>query len=269
MFVRRLTFVSLVVFTAVGASCSTSPASQPSAAPRPSPDAAPVWRVVDLGHALAETDPSWSGTPVFSYRTVATPAKDGYFAGAFSTEEHFGTHVDAPAHFSATGLTVDRLPADRLVRPGICVSVATHVAGHDDYQVTVEDLQAFEREHGAIPEGAFVFIATGWDARWPDPARYMNVRAGVKHFPGISAAAAKYLAGDRKVAGIGIDTASIDYGPSENFEAHRTTMPLGVYHVENATGLDVLPATGFTVVVAPIKIKGGSGGPARVFALLE
>lgn len=229
----------------------------------------PSSRVVDLGHALADTDPTWSGERVFSHSVVATFAKDGYAAGQFSTEEHFGTHVDAPAHFAATGLTVDRLPVDRLVRPGVTISVATQVGGNDDYRLTLADVQAFESAHGPIPEGAVVLVATGWDTRWPDASRYMNVRDGVKHFPGLSVDAARYLARDRKVAGIGIDTASIDYGPSQTFEAHQTTMPLGTYHIENAANLTTLPATGFTVVVAPIKIKDGSGGPARVFALLR
>ena len=121
----------------------------------------------------------------------------------------------------------------------------------------------------AIANGDIILIATGWDQRWPDPVRYRNEQNGVKHFPGLSVEAADYLARDRRVAAIGIDTPSIDYGPSADFAAHKTTMPLGVYHVENATGLTSLPPAGFTVVVAPIKIAGGSGGPTRVFALLK
>jgi len=225
-------------------------------------------RVIDLGHALAASDPSWDGTPAFSRTVDATFSANGYSAGRFATEEHFGTHVDAPAHFAADGLTVDRLAADRLVRPGVCIDVQSQVRGNEDYRVTRADIDAFEKAHGQIAEGTTVLIATGWDARWPDAARYMNTRAGVKHFPGLSVEAAMLLAHDRKVAAIGIDTPSVDYGPSEQFEAHRVTMAAGLYHVENAAGLTSLPATGFTVVVAPIKIQDGSGGPARVFALV-
>jgi kynurenine formamidase len=245
---------------ACAASCSgaASDARQSAAEPR----------VVDLGHALADTDPTWTGEKVFSRTVVATFAKDGYAAGSISTEEHFGTHVDAPAHFAADGLTVDRLPADKLVRPAVCLHIEPKVAADEDYRLTTADIQAFEREHGAIPAQSIVLVATGWDRRWPDQAKYMNVRAGVKHFPGLSVEATQLLARDRHVAAIGIDTGSIDYGPSEQFEAHKTSMPLGVYHIENAANLGDLPATGFTVVVAPIKIKDGSGGPTRVFALL-
>jgi len=245
--------VSLVLVTA----CAPAP-------PRPG-----AVRVIDLGHALDEADPTWSGTPVFTHATVATIAKDTYFAAKFSAEEHFGTHVDAPAHFAEQGLTVDRIPADRLVRPGIAVDVVANVRTDEDYRVTREDLEAFERGHGRIPEGSIVLIATGWDSRWPSAAQYMNVRGGKKHFPGLSVEAAAFLARERRVAAIGIDTPSVDYGLSEQFEAHRTSMPQDVYHVENATGLTSLPPKGFTVVVAPIKIKGGSGGPTRVFALVN
>ena len=157
---------------------------------------------------------------------------------------------------------------DRLVRPAVRIDVTAKVAADEDYRLAVEDIRAFESRHGRIAEGVLVLVATGWDSRWKDPARYMNVRNGVKHFPGISVEAATLLARDRKVAGIGIDSPSVDHGPSEHFETHRTTQPLNVYHIENAANLTALPATGFTVVVAPVNIAGGSGGPTRVFALL-
>ena len=219
-------------------------------------------RVVDLGHALAVTDPSWTGERVFQRKAEKG---EGYVGGTFSSDEHFGTHLDAPAHFGGAW-TVDRIPVDRLVRPGICINIAGRA---EDYQLTVADVKAFEAKNGAIPEGAIVMIATGWDSRWPDQKKYMNERAGVKHFPGIHPDAAAYLAKDRKVAGIGIDTPSVDYGPSATFETHHVTMPLNVFHIENAANLTTLPASGFTIVAAPIKLAGGSGGPTRVFALLR
>jgi kynurenine formamidase len=265
--VRLLTAPALAL-AAVGA-CGqpAEPTSSPAQAPAPA--AAPAPRVLDLGHALSVTDPTWSGQPTFTHTTTATFAKDTYFGARFSADEHFGTHVDAPAHFAAAGWTVDQIPADRLVRPGVCVNVAAQASANEDYRVTVDDLKAFERDHGAIPEGTVVFVATGWDARWPDAGRYMNTRAGAKHFPGLSVEAATYLARDRRVAAIGIDTPSIDYGLSTTFEAHRASQTENVYHIENATGLTSLPASGFTAIVAPIKIKGGSGGPTRVYALVK
>jgi kynurenine formamidase len=226
-------------------------------------------RLVDLGHPIAATDPSWEGTPAFQRVPSATFEKDGYAAGRITVEEHFGTHVDAPAHFAKGGWTVDQIPVDRLYRPGVRIDVSAKAAKDPDYRVTKADIVAFEAQHGPVPQGSVVLIATGWDRFWPDRARYMGEKNGVKHFPGLSAEADGYLARERQVAGIGIDTASIDYGPSTAFEAHRVSLALNVYHIENAAHLTTLPATGFMVMVAPINIAGGSGGPARVFAFLN
>lgn len=229
--------------------------------------AQPAATVIDLGHALSETSPSWSGERTFSRIATETTAKDGYEAGKFSSEEHFGTHLDAPAHFGGTW-TTDQIPVDRFVRSGVCINVEAAVARDEDYRVTLADVKAFEARHGSIKEGMVVLIATGWDRRWPDAGRYMNVRDGVKHFPGISVEAGTYLAKDRRVVGIGLDTPSIDYGPSAQFETHHVTLLLNLYHIENAANLTSLPPSGFTVVVAPINIVGGSGGPTRLFALV-
>jgi len=225
-------------------------------------------RVIDLGHPIQANDPSWDGTAVYQRSIVASMDKDGYAAGKITIEEHFGTHLDAPAHFAPGGWTVDRIPTERLYRVGVRIDVSKAAAANPDYRVSLADLQAFEKTSGRIPEGAVVFIATGWDRFWPDRARYMNEQNGVKHFPGLSAEATAFLARDRRVAGIGIDTPSIDYGPSEKFEAHHVSMPLNVYHIENAARLTTLPRKGFMVLVAPIAIRDGSGGPARVFAIL-
>lgn len=213
-------------------------------------------RVIDLGHSLASTDPTWSGKPTFE-RTGSSRM------GRISTDEHYGTHFDAPSHGGGQ-LSVDLVPADRLVRPGICIAMT---GKPEDYQISAADVHAWEAKHGLVPEGSIVLFATGWDARWPDQARYMNERDGVKHFPGIAADAAIYLR-DRKIVGMGIDTPSVDYGPSQHFETHAITNPAGIFHIESAANLTQLPATGFTVIVAPIKIAGGSGGPTRMFALV-
>jgi kynurenine formamidase len=257
----------VAVAAALLALASAAACGRPGGSREP-PKPAPAARIFDLGHPLAASDPTWSGEPAFSHTVLGTVEKGGFYAARFSADEHFGTHLDAPAHFAAGGWTVDKIPADRLVRPGVRISIEARSNADEDYRLTRGDLEAFERANGTIPEGAIVLVATGWDRRWPDAARYMNVRDGMKHFPGLSVEAASLLARERRVAGIGIDTASIDYGPSTSFEAHRTTQPQNVYHIENATGLTGLPASGFRVVVAPIKLFGGSGGPARVFALI-
>jgi kynurenine formamidase len=225
---------------------------------------APAGRVVDLGHPLSESDPTWSGQKAFARSGTAG---EGFAMGKFSSDEHFGTHLDAPVHAGGTW-TTDKIPVDRLVRPAVCINIEAEAEKDEDYRLTVPDILRFEAKAGRIPEGSVVLVATGWDRRWPDPKRYMNDRDGVKHFPGISVEAAALLARDRKVVGIGIDTPSVDYGPSAKFETHHTSMPENVYHIENAANLTALPARGFTVVVAPINLAGGSGGPTRLLAIL-
>lgn len=243
-----------VLATLAALTIAISAFAQSPAVPPPAP--AGWTRIVDLGHPLRPGDPSWDGNRAFEREGTRRN-------GRFRSEEHFGTHLDAPSHFGGAW-TVEQIPADRLVRPGVCINVT---GKPEDYQVTVADLEAFEARHGGIPDAAVVLIATGWDARWPDRKAYINERGGRRHFPGISAAAARYLV-QRKVAGIGIDTPSVDYGPSETFETHNITNPANIYHVENARGLTALPPRGFTVIIAPINLAGGSGGPTRMFALL-
>ncbi len=227
--------------------------------------AQPTARLLDLGHPLSDTDPTWSGNKAFSRSGTAG---EGFAMGQFSSDEHFGTHLDAPVHAGGR-LTTDQIPVDRFLRPAVCIDVQAAAARDEDYRLTVDDIRRFEARHGRIPEGSVVLVATGWDRRWPDQARYMNDRGGVKHFPGLSVEAAALLAKERKGVGLGLDTPSVDYGPSAKFEVHHTTMPEDVYHIENATRLTELPAKGFRVIVAPINLAGGSGGPTRLFALLD
>ena len=213
-------------------------------------------RLIDLGHPLREGDPSWDGKPAFDREGDRSN-------GRFESQEHFGTHLDAPSHFGGQW-TTEQIPVERLTGPGVVINVT---GKPEDYRVTAADVKAFESRHGAIPAGAIVLVATGWDVRWPDRRTYMNERGGAKHFPGLSVEAARYLV-ERKVAGIAIDTPSVDYGPSAAFEAHHITNPANIYHVENARGLTKLPPAGFSVIVAPVNLAGGSGGPTRIFALL-
>jgi kynurenine formamidase len=225
--------------------------------------------VVDLTYAINAHLPVWPGSKrPFEAEVVASPEKDGYFARRFSMLEHYGTHLDAPAHFPPGKLFLDQIPASRLFGPAVVIDVRGEVAKNPDYRLTAARIERWERKHGRISPGAIVLLRTGWAARWPNQARYRNEDArGVMHFPGYSVAAARLLI-DRKVSGLGIDTLSIDYGPSKNFAVHRLTLPAGLYHLENLANLDQLPPTGAFLIVAPIKLEGGSGGPVRVFAIL-
>ena len=229
-------------------------------------------KVVDLTHALEKGSPYWpEDTPGTTFHTsiAATFRKDGFFARNLSMPEHFGTHMDAPAHFDPKGETVDRIAVEKFLAAGVVIDVSSAARANADYRVTAQDVENWIKSHGAIPSGAVVFFRTGWAARWPSQKRYMNADAkGVLHFPGLSVEAARYLLEHAHPVGIGIDTSSIDYGPSKDFPVHHLTMPAGLYHLEDVANLDQLPATGSSVIALPLKLGGGSGSPARVLAFV-
>jgi len=232
-----------------------------------------VWRgthrVIDLTYSLAPDTPAYPGEPPLAAEVAHTYDKDGYFDRRFCTAEHYGTHMDAPAHFTPGQLTLDAIPVRQFFAPAVVVDVSAKVAQDADYRLTRADLVAWEEAHEQIPVGAVVIARTGWGARWNDPARYLNADAnGTLHFPGFSVEATRFLVEERRIAGLGIDTLSMDYGPSTQFEVHRITFPHGLYMLENLANLELLPEKGAFLVVAPIKLAGGSGGPTRVYALL-
>jgi kynurenine formamidase len=231
-----------------------------------------VHAVVDLTHTLNAQVPTFalSPEPLYQATTVATIDKNTYFARNISLPEHFGTHIDAPAHFARGLWTVDQIPPERLIAPLVVLDVSANAKNHADYQVSVEDIARWEQANGQIPPGAVVMARTGWDARWNSVKDFRNADAkGVMHFPGYSLDAARFLVEARAIFGLGIDTLSIDYGPSPDFPVHRYTLAHSVYQVENVANLDRVPAHGSIAMVAPMKLEGGSGSPVRIFALLQ
>ena len=226
-------------------------------------------RVLDLSYAIRETLPAWPGDDrPFEASVNATHDKNGYFSRRFTMLEHFGTHLDAPVHFSPGKMFVDEIPAERLFGPAVVVDAREESARDSDYRLAPEKIAVWESRHGRIPRGAIVLMRTGWASRWPDAARYRNHDAGgTMHFPGFSVEAAE-LAIERGASGLGIDTMNIDYGASQDFAVHRVALGAGLYQLENLADLGALPEAGALLVVAPIKLAGGSGGPCRVFALI-
>lgn len=228
--------------------------------------------IIDLTHNLNDRSPNWEGTEDSPYQAkeLGNIERDGYYSRVFSTQEHYGTHLDAPAHFAPGAWTVEQIPAERLVRQLVVVDVREQARNNPDYEVTVEDIAAWESAQGAIPWGAVVMAFTGWDERWKSQKDFRNEQADrLTHYPGFSLAAAKFLVKTRQVVGLGIDTMSVDIGATESYPVHVFTSRENVYHVENVANLALVPATGATVVVAPIKLENGSGGPARVLALVK
>jgi kynurenine formamidase len=229
-------------------------------------------KTIDLTYALDDHSPFWpegSPTSPFHASVAATYEHDGYFARNVQFPEHIGTHMDAPLHFDPKGKSVDQIAAADLLLSVVVVDISAAVRSNPDYRLSLQDLQSWEKTHGTIPSGRAVLVRTGWGSRWPSQSKYMNQDSkGVMHFPGLSLEAAHYLLDHAHPKAIGIDTASIDYGPSQNFEVHHVTMHAGLYHLENLANLEQLPATGAVLIALPIKLRGGSGGPARVVALV-
>jgi kynurenine formamidase len=228
-------------------------------------------KIVDLTYPLNDKSPFWPGPDYapFSLKTIATLEKNGVLSKTFSVPEHFGTHLDAPNHFESNQPSVDEIKPENLFAPGVVIDASMQASANADYQLTVQDVTRWEQEHGRIPDHAIVMLNTGWGEYWKNYPRYKNQDSlGKMHFPGYSLEAAKWLLKERQVKGIGIDTLSIDYGLSKDFAAHHAVNGAGRFALENVGHLDQLPARGFYLTIAPIKIETGSGGPTRIFAIL-
>ena len=232
------------------------------------------YRLVDLTHAYDADTVFWPSPPThFALERLhfgETPGGFFYSANRFCMPEHGGTHLDAPIHFAREGETMERVSLERLVGPVVVIDVSEKAAADRDYRVSAEDVLAFEAKDGRIAPKTRVLVRTGWSRRWPDATAYLGhaTDASKLHFPAYGAEAARLLVEGRQVALLGIDTASIDYGPAADFPVHRMAAAANVPGLENLAGLEALPPRGAILVALPMKIEGGSGGPTRVVALV-
>jgi kynurenine formamidase len=231
--------------------------------------------LVDLSHPFNEQTIYWPTAERFTLTEVAEGETEGgwyYAANNFAAAEHGGTHLDAPIHFARGGDKADEIPLRRLVGRGVRVDVSARVGDNADYLVSRADFRGWERSNGRIQRRTIVLLRTGWERFWPDAERYLGTaergEAAVPqlHFPGLSEGAARWLVRKRGVKAVGIDTASIDYGQSTDFRAHRVLGAANVPVFENVARLGRLPNRGFQVAALPMKIEGGSGGPLRIIA---
>jgi kynurenine formamidase len=232
--------------------------------------------LVDLTYAFDERTLYWPTSPSsFESKQLAygpTPGGWFYSSNAICTPEHGGTHLDAPIHFAEGKRTADQIPLQQLLAPAVVIDVASKAAANADYRLTAKDVRAWESQHGTIAPGTIVLLRTGWGARWPDRKRYFgDDTPGATdnlHFPSYGEDAARLLVTDRRVAALGVDTASIDSGQSKDFIVHRVANGADVPGFENIANLERLPARGAFVIALPMKIAGGSGGPLRIVAAI-
>jgi kynurenine formamidase len=232
-------------------------------------------KIVDLTHAI-DADTIFWPTEQKTFELIEEHngiTEGGFFyaANRLCLPEHGGTHVDAPYHFARDGEKVGEMPVSRFVGPAVVIDVADKAAADPDYTLRPEDVTAWEARHGTIAPGAIVLLRTGWSSRWPEKRAYLGDDtpgdASNLHFPSFGPEAAKLLVA-RKVSMIGVDTASIDNGPSKDFLVHRIMGEAGIAGLENLANLEAIPATGAWIAALPIKIAKGSGAPARVVAFV-
>ncbi|MFQ5440608.1 MAG: cyclase family protein, partial [Nitrosopumilaceae archaeon] len=197
-----------------------------------------------------------------------------YSAKKFSAPEHGGTHMDAPIHFAKDGKTIEQIPLEKLIGPAIVIDVSESALQNPDYQISIDDFTNWESAHGLIPNNVIVLLYTGYGKYWPDRLKYLGTDKMGKealtylHFPGLHPDAADWLVKNRKINAIGLDTQSIDYGQSQYFKTHRILCSMNLPFFENIANLDKLPLLNFTVIALPMKIKGGSGAPLRLIAII-
>jgi kynurenine formamidase len=281
---RRHFFGALVVGAAgaaVAACDSASPPPPPGAAAAPAgttgtnSQGGPMVQlpngfreVFDLTHLLSPATPVYPAFKPMRYQPLFSIEKDGFTCGELTFNEHTGTHMDAPIHFVAGGVTVDRLPAERLFAPLAVISIKDRVDRNPDTGVTVDDILGWEKQHGRLPSRAFVAMHSGWDARIGDARAFLNIDpSGTAHTPGFTGEAAEFLVFERDIVGVGVDTVSLDMGTSTTPTAHLAILGAGKYGIEVAANLASVPPVGAMVIVGAPKHKDGTGGPVRLLAV--
>jgi kynurenine formamidase len=226
----------------------------------------PRKRVRDLTHVFRAGFPVYTFDPP-SRRTLVTVEADGFYSQEWTFGEHSGTHMDAPGHFIAGGRRSPEIKPKELIVPIVVVDISERVASNPDAVVSPDELRRFERRHGRIPARAIVAMYSGWESRVNDPAAFKNADAsGTYHFPGFGLEALQWLLAERRITGIGVDTLSLDHGPSTSFSVHLTLLGADKYGLENLANLGRIRPRGATAYVGVIPWEEGSGGPCRVIA---
>lgn len=232
-------------------------------------------KLVDMTYAFSRETLHWPTAKPFQLEKVnegKTAQGFWYSSYNYSGSEHVGTHLDAPFHFAEGRWTTEQIPLGRTIGPGVVIDVRRKAEADRDYQLKLEDVRAWERQQGTVPKGAIVLIYSGWGKYWGDRKHYFGVDhpgdAENLHFPGLSKEAAEFLIKQRGVKAVGIDTPSIDHGPSRDFVTHRVLGAANIPIFENVAALNQIPPKGATIFAVPMKIKGGSGAPLRIFAFL-
>jgi kynurenine formamidase len=226
--------------------------------------------IVDLTHTLTSDFPF---IPVkkltypFELIPMATLKGNGVEANSWKIHEHLGTHTDAPNHFIQGQKSLDQLDLRDLIVPVVVIDIEEKASKNSDAELTVDDIKKFEKEFGRIPEHSCVMMYSGWEKHVRDSLFVGLDSNQVKHYPGFSNDAIKFLVADRNIAGIGVDVLSFDPGIDENYTGHKTLFEAGKWGIECVANLSEIPKTGATVIVAAPKVGKATGGFSRIIAV--
>ena len=223
--------------------------------------------IEDMTHTLHPDFPTYFGESQFSMEQKFKFEESGFNLFEYLVNEHTGTHIDAPLHFSADGLSVDEIPVSSLFAPLCVVDISERASVDADAQLTPEDLKAWIATHGDIPDNACVAMHSGWGAK-ADSEDYRGFDGEKQHYPGFHVDAVTMLMEETGAQSIASDTLSLDHGISADFATHYAWLPTGRFGIENLANLDKVPAKGATLVIGAPKHKGGTGGPSRIFAMV-
>ncbi len=239
--------------------------------------------VVDLTAPLTSETPilklpePFADTATFSLEEISRYDDRGpaWYWNNIHTGEHTGTHLDAPIHWvtARDGEDVSQIGPHKLIAPAAVVDVADRVAKDPDFLLEIDDIREWEASHGPLPAGGWLLIRTGWDARSDDQDAFLNADETGPHTPGVSVPAARWLAADAPIIGVGVETVGTDAGAAHSFEppfpCHTFVLGAGKYGLTQLQNLNRLPPAGAVIVTSPLPIVGGSGSPTRVLALIE
>lgn len=250
-----------------GAGAASAAAAAASMGLAPTALAQPATTLEDMTHELNENFPTFFGEQQFFLDRLFAFEGDGFNMHEIRVNEHTGTHIDAPLHFSEAGQSVAQIPVTNLVVPLCVIDIRAQADADADAQLTPDDISTWIAMHGEIPERACVAMNSGWGERVMTD-RFRNAdENGVMHFPGFHVEAVQMLLEETRAIGIAVDTLSLDHGPSPDFATHYAWLSQNRWGLEAVANLDRVPEVGATLVVGAPKHTGGSGGPTRVFAI--
>ena len=232
---------------------------------------------IDLTYDFSDKTLYWPTAKGFKLDTAfngVTPAGFYYEAYNYCAAEHGGTHLDAPVHFAKGKWTADQIPLDRLTGEAAVIDVRSNTLKNADYLISIADIETWEKTYGTLPDDIIILFRTGYGVFYPNAKEYLGTdergadAVAKLHFPGIDPTAAEWLVKNRKIKAVGLDVASVDYGQSKDFKTHQILYEQNIPGFENVANLEELPVKGAFIVALPMKIKGGSGAPLRIVAIV-